>query len=138
MTEAWTDLRHDDPNLESDMVYVGVGDAIVRLGRRTDDDPSPIFWCIDRRDDHLADGAFRDMAMLRMVPPGDAVQRIIAFVRRRDAFDMLRSWPAVAAAGWKPEDVHEFLVECAEGPREDVAEAARDSLAGGHRTPSIL
>lgn len=121
-------------NLAAPSAYTGLGDAIVRLGRKFDDDASPICWCLELGNDFLLDGAFRAMAMLRMIPDDDEIGRIIDFVQRRDPNDMLRFWPVVAAAGWRGEVVHGFLVECAAGPRRDTAEAATSALSGeyGH------
>jgi HEAT repeat protein len=124
--------------LNTDSVYTALGDAIVRLGRSFDDDTSPVFWCMELNHDALVDGAFRAMAMLQMVPNSNDVGRIICFVDQRGSYDMLRFWPAVAAAGWAREVVYDFLRKCADGEREDVAEAAKGSLAGEYRNYQIL
>ncbi|WP_157519702.1 hypothetical protein [Herbidospora daliensis] len=124
--------------LDSESAYLALGDAIVRLDRASDDDVTPVFWCMELDNDALTDGAFRAMAMLRMVPDGDAIGRIIDFVDRRESYDMLRFWPAAAAAGWPREVVGEFLEKCAAGISADLAETAKSSLAGEYRNHHIL
>lgn len=124
--------------LDAASTYTALGDAIVRLGRSFDDDASPVFWCLELNHDALMDGALRAMAMLRMVPNDDAVDGIISFAKQRTSRDALRFWPAVAAAGWPREVVCEFLMQCADGGREDIMEAAKASLAGEYRKYQVL
>ncbi|NRQ33713.1 HEAT repeat domain-containing protein [Nonomuraea sp. NN258] len=118
--------------------YAALGNAIVRLGRSSDRDTSPIFWCLELDDDHLTDGAFRAMAMLRMVPDDDDISRILRFVEQRDPIDMLRVWPAAAAAGWPREIVHDFLLRCAESGRRDLEEVAKLSISREYRDYQTL
>ncbi|GGK93774.1 hypothetical protein Ppa06_61960 [Planomonospora parontospora subsp. parontospora] len=115
-------------------VHTAVGDALVRLDREHHDDPGPIHRCLDTGNESLLDGAFRAMAMLRMVPDDAAIGRILDFLAPRPSEDGLRFWPAVAAAGWQGEAVRAFLTGCAAGPREDVVEAAAYSLTGRYKT----
>jgi hypothetical protein len=56
------------------------------------------------------------------------------FVADREPQDGLRFWPAAAAAGWDGAKVKAFLFQCANGPRHDVAEAAKASLDGKYKT----
>ena len=119
---------------DATMVQVAIGDAIVRLGREFPEDPAPVDWCLATGNDSLADGALRAVAMLRLRLDERAVGRILDFLAGRDPFDRLRFWPAVAAAGWKGPRVRTFLTQCAGGPREDVADAARASLDGRYQT----
>ena len=115
-------------------VYVAIGDGIVRLGRDFADDPGPVDWCLATGNEGLADGAMRAVAMLRLRLNEHAVDRILAFLASRSPYDGLRFWPAAAAAGWGGSEVRVFLTQCANGPREDVAEAARLSLDGKYKT----
>jgi hypothetical protein len=119
---------------DATMVYVAIGDSIVRLGRDFADDPAPVDWCLATGNDQLADGALRAVAMLRLRLDEPAIGRILAFLAPRDPYDGLRFWPAAAAAGWEGPAVQAFLTQCANGPRQDVAEAARPSLAGKYQT----
>ncbi|MFC7646204.1 hypothetical protein ACFQX6_40650 [Streptosporangium lutulentum] len=119
--------------LKATTVYTAIGDALVRLDSEDDNDSTPILWCLNTGNDRLVDGAFRAMAILRMVPDDKTIGRILDFLAPRLPEDGLRFWPAVAAAGWQGPPVHAFLTTCATGSREDVAEAAAASLTGKYK-----
>jgi hypothetical protein len=119
---------------EATMVYVAIGDAIVRLGREHPNDATPVDWCLATANAMLADGALRAVAMLRLKLEDAAIDRILDFTAGRDPGDPIRFWPAAAAAGWDSARVKAFLIRCAQGPRQDIAEAAQASLVGQYRT----
>ena len=112
------------------MVYVAIGDAVVRLDREHENDASPVLRLMETGNGALIDGAFRAVAMLRMRPDAAAVRQILRFAAARDTHDGLRFWVAAAAAGWEGEDVAKFLRACAKGPRPDVREAAAAAQQG--------
>ncbi|MCK2216280.1 HEAT repeat domain-containing protein [Actinomadura sp. ATCC 31491] len=126
-----------DMHLEATTV-TALGDAIVRLGRSSADDASPILWCLESNNDDLINGALRAMATLQMVPNDGAVDTIISSVSERDPLDMLRFWTAVAAAGWPRERVRDFLVQCTMSGRTDTSEAAKAALAEKYYTYRVL
>ena len=115
---------------EATMVYVALGDAIVRLGRVYADDPQPVLALMRTGNDMLIDGAFRAVAMLHLKLDADAVEQIVGFVASRSLQDGLRFWVAAAAAGWSGPSVAAFLEACATGPRQDVQRAALASQQG--------
>jgi HEAT repeat protein len=108
------------------MVYVGLGESIVRLA---DDPAQAVLWCLEQGPEMLADGALRGMAHLGLVPDEAVRNTILDFVERTPREHHLRYWPAVAAARWPDRRARSYLKKSARGPREDVAEAARASLA---------
>ncbi|MGW5159732.1 hypothetical protein ACWEPN_30010 [Nonomuraea wenchangensis] len=120
--------------LDATMVYVALGDGIVRLGRDHPNDPAPLDWCLSTGNDMLADGALRAVAMLRLILDEPAIDRILNFLAERTPNNGLRFWPAAAAAGWNGPRVNIFLTACASSPREDVADAAKASLEGRYKT----
>ena len=115
---------------EATMVYVALGDAIVRLGRADADDPQPVLALMRTGNDMLIDGAFRAVAMLHLKLDAAAVEHIVGFVAGRSPQDGLRFWVAAAAAGWSGPSVAAFLEACATGPRQDVQRAALASQQG--------
>lgn len=115
---------------EATMVYVALGDAMVRLGRAYADDPQPVLALMRTGNDMLIDGTFRAVAMLQLKLDADAVEHIVHFVANRSPEDGLRFWVAAAAAGWSGPTVEAFLQACATGPREDVQRAALASQQG--------
>jgi hypothetical protein len=119
--------------LDATMIYVALGDGIVRLGREHPNDPAPVDWCLATGNDMLADGALRAVAMLRLTLDPPAIDRIFNHLAGRDPHDGLRFWPAAAAAGWSGHRVEAFLTECATSPREDVASAAKASFDGRYK-----
>ncbi|MGW0993885.1 HEAT repeat domain-containing protein [Streptomyces sp. NPDC002523] len=107
-------------------VSVAVGESVVRLA---DDPARAVVWCLGQGPEMLADGALRGMARLGLVPDEPVRDAILDFVERTPGEHHLRYWPAVAAARWPGRRARSYLKKCAPGPREDVAEAARVSLA---------
>ena len=112
------------------MLGVALGDAIVRLSREHEHDAAPVLEILAGPDRDLIDGAFRAMAMLRMVPLPEARAPILAFADHLPADDPLKLWVAAAAAGWEGTDVRGFLDRCRDSSREDVRKAAAASSAG--------
>ncbi len=123
---------------QATMVNVALGDAIVRLARTGSRDAGPILEIMKAGDDMLADGAFRAMAMLRMVPEPKDVSLILMHVGGRSLEDGLRVWVAAAAAGWSGAESRTFLEQCARSPRQDLQRAARASLDGKYERWSPL
>ncbi|MFC8594148.1 HEAT repeat domain-containing protein [Streptomyces atroolivaceus] len=120
--------------LEATMVYVALGDSIVRLRGAEEGVSVPVRWCLDSGTPMLADGALRAVAMLRAVPDPETVDYILDFLAPLNSHDGLRFWAAAAAAGWPGERVRAFLERCEAGPRTDVADAAATSLEGKYQT----
>ncbi len=133
--------------LRATMIYVALGHAIVELAHTSDHDTRPILELISSRNSMLINGAFRAMAMLRMVPDAETIKVIISttiHVARADdlisppaARADLRRWVAAAAAGWSGEDVERFLQDCLGVPNDALKRAAEASLQGNylHWTP---
>ncbi len=86
----------------------------------------------------LVDGALRAVAMQRLSLDAATIDHVLDFLGPLDPHDGLRFWAAAAAAGWAGTRVGDFLRECADGPRADVADAATSSLQGEYRTYSPL
>ncbi|WP_405166762.1 hypothetical protein OG203_17665 [Nocardia sp. NBC_01499] len=115
------------------MVNAALGDAVVRLGRAVDDDPTPALWCLQQDVELLADGALRAVAMLRLNFPDTAIADVLDYAEAH-FHDLnhkyLPYWPAVAAAGWSGPRVHAFLSRCSQDNRQIIADAAKDALNG--------
>lgn len=122
---------------EATMVYVALGDAVLRLST-PEDTARSLRWCLEAGVPMLADGALCAVAMQRLPLDTDTIHHVLDFLGPLDPHDGLRFWAAAAAAGWTGPRVTEFLRECAAGPRSDVAEAATSSLQGRYRTYSPL
>jgi len=118
---------------EETMVGVALGDAIVRLSRSHEHDAAPILKLVEGPHRDLIDGAFRAMAMLRMVPSTAERSAILRFADHLETDDPLRLWVAAAAAGWDGEEVKTFLDRCRRSSREDVRSAAESSAAKKYR-----
>jgi hypothetical protein len=114
------------------MIYIALGDAIVRLARRSDNDPSPIMKLLDTENEWLIEGGFRATAMLHLALSKKTVQKIIAYVSALPNNHHLRFWVAAAAAGWDKMITSKFLQECATSENTDLRKAAAASLQGKH------
>lgn len=124
---------------EATMVYVALGDAIVRLSHTHEHDAGPVLSILrNSKNTMLMDGALRAMAMLRMVPDAKTIREILAFVRPLAPADPLRFWVAAAAPGWKHPDVDGFLADCEVSGREDIVEAANLARIGKYKKWSPL
>ncbi len=122
-------------SIEATMVYVALGDTIVRLSRTGPSDALPILKILRAgRQPMLLDGAFRAMAMLRMVPSSHEVTEIVAYAASLPPSDGLRFWVAAAAPGWRSPEVAAFLQACVESERSDLKEAASLAIAGKYKT----
>jgi hypothetical protein len=128
--EALPFLRGMAKAVQPPLIRVGLGDAIVRLARTHDHDAGPLLEILSGPDRDLIDGAFRAMAMLRMVVPPEAMATILQFADHLPINDPLRLWVAAAAAGWSGKGVRGFLDRCRNSEREDVRKAAEASSAG--------
>jgi HEAT repeat protein len=119
-------------HFEATMVYMALGDAIVRLGRQFPDDPDPVLYLMgmNKNNHMLIQGAFRATAMLRMKPDQEAVNTVIRYVNEHEpdeppaAVGSLRFWVAAAAAGWDGPEVESFLEASVSSLRSDLRQAA--------------
>ncbi|MEV7655929.1 HEAT repeat domain-containing protein [Streptomyces anulatus] len=115
-------------------VHTAGGDAIVRLSYMEHSHTEAIRWCLSTGNETLVGGTLQAVAMLRLVLDQETVTNVLDFVESRSPHDGIYFWPAVAAAGWTGQRVHDFLTACVSGPRSDVVEAATNSLAGNYGT----
>lgn len=112
-----------DKEFEATMVYVAIGDAIVRLAIKNESDSIPIFKLLDSGNEMLIDGALRAMAMLKMVPSNGHIEKIINYVAARELNQGVHFWVIAAAPGWSGAKVEEYLDYCAKSPREEITSA---------------
>jgi HEAT repeat protein len=119
--------------LKATMVYMAIGDALVRLSRAHEHDASKAVEMLSSGNDSLIDGAIQAVAMLRMKPSEAEIDAILRFARALDLEDRFRLCPAVAAAGWRGELRDLFLAECARSPDKALRDAAEHSMQGRYR-----
>ena len=115
------------------MVLTAVGDAYVRLRRRSDSDPAPLFELfVVKNDESLLEGALRAVAMLRMhfeqEVTASILERVLALKN-----EGLEFWAAAACPGWSGAAVAHFLDRCLLSTREDVRSAAADAKLNKYR-----
>lgn len=115
--------------LDATMIYVGIGDAIVRLKSESPNDGAPIIDIMKSGNEMLIRGAFRGMAMLKMVPSDGDIDQILNFVCRRAQDDPIRFWPLAAAPGWTGDNVSKFVEECIHSSDPQIARAAKLAAA---------
>lgn len=118
---------------EANMVLVAIGDAFVRLGRRSDSDAGPLFKLFKfDNDESLPDGGLRAMAMLHMSFEPTVMASILELVTQRQS-ERLKFWAAAACPGWSGVAVDQFLDQCLVSTREDVRSAAADAKLKQYR-----
>ena len=108
---------------EATMVYVAIGDAIVRLSIKSKNDAAPILKLLETGNEMLIDGALRAMAMLKVVPSDSCIEKIINYVAERELNQGMHVWVLAAAPGWSGTKVEEYLDYCAKSPREEITGA---------------
>jgi hypothetical protein len=114
--------------LEATMVYVGIGDALVRLQQQGHENIAPVFTLMKSGNEMLIDGGLRAMAMLKMVPSDDDIQKILNFASKFNNEHGIRFWPLAASAGWSGKHVEKYISQCAKSKREDLQTAAKFAL----------
>ena len=113
----------------TEMVGTALGDALTRIEWATSRTLDFVDRAMTEGSPGVADGAFRALAMMRVVPPDDLVGRLLAFADRLEPYDLLQFWIVVAAAGWSGNGVDAFLRRRLTSPNTDIAKAAAESLA---------
>lgn len=127
-----------DRRLDATMVYVAIGDALVRLA------PDGSVWqtitdLVLKGNEGLAYGACQGMAMLRLVPPREVIERILDFAGRAPLHEAqgpnMRFWIAAAAPGWLEHSpaTRPFLEGCLGSKNDQVKLAAEAALQGKYR-----
>jgi hypothetical protein len=103
------------------MVYVALGDALLRLGRTDPNDPWMLLKILETGNIPMTFGALEAVALLRLQLTLEAVSRVLGFALAPDksrspffgnAETALLRVTAVAAAGWEGPEVEAFLHEC--------------------------
>jgi hypothetical protein len=120
-------------NLEHDRVTRSAATAYVRLKRQSLSDAGPVLELLEFAKYSVAAGAFLALGYDHMVPPDDQIAAILKAVKRfspvegylHPAFGV-----AMAAAGWRGDNVKEFLLDATTSSFQNVANAAALSLKG--------
>jgi len=120
------------------MLYVAIGDAIVRLSTENERDTATIFKLIDIGNEALIEGAFRAMAMLKMIPGDSEIEKIINYVAAKDLNQGIHFWVVAAAPGWSGSIVEECLNYCERSPREEITNAVALARKGKYKKWSPL
>ena len=116
-------------------VLIAIGDALVRLRVRFQDDPAPILELLShagRYNPELLQGAMRAVAMLRQRFDQNVVEQLFQNVIEVDS-DEVMFWTAAAcpAWNWRSVRVQEFLRMClARAPWESMRKTTGAALEG--------
>jgi HEAT repeat protein len=129
---------------DATMVYVAIGDALVRLAAPQESTWTTLTDLVQTGNEGLAYGACQAMAMLRLVPPQAIIEQLLAFANRfpLDESQGLnqRFWIAAAAPGWLEHSpaIRPFLDACTRSKNSQVKLAAEAALEGEYRRWSPL
>lgn len=107
---------------EATMFYSALGDALLRLSRKTPNDADVVLDNIDGGNPSLICGSLQAVAMLRMVPSQTVIAKIIVYTLAayaktahiKTGSDWSIVWALRAAPGWHGTEVDQFLKTCAE------------------------
>jgi HEAT repeat protein len=129
---------------DSTMVYVAIGDALVRLETPEDHTWETLMNLVQTGNEELAYGACQGMAMLRLVPPPAIIEQLIDFANRFPLDESRtinqRLWIAAAAPGWLEQSpaIRPFLQVCAKSQNSQLKLAADAALQRKYRQWSPL
>lgn len=142
-TEALTFLEElSKCHFEATMIYVAIGDVMMRLSWTSKNEISPVAIFLTPRNLHLVEGTLRAMAILHIVPCETDIREIVEFVEKTDPENLpdnrLWFWAAVAAAGWNTVDSKSFLRKCIVTQIENLTEAAIAATRGEYLDCEIL
>lgn len=123
-------LKLSDQEFEATMVYVAIGDAIARLTYIKDGSIHSTLDFLDSRNAPplFVDGLIRAIAILKLTPSDEDIERIISYGNNPEISDNNRTWIASAAAGWNGSNVEEFLSRCATSDNPQTKRAAEAAL----------
>jgi HEAT repeat protein len=137
LPKLWELTRHETPHT---IVYMALGDAIVRISSQGPSDARAIFQLGELGNYSLIHGALNAMSELRLVPSDEEIERILQLAEDPRADVEVQRFPndrvglrldvALAAAGWPRELVRPFLDRCLTIPDQGLQLAATNSLKG--------
>ena len=118
---------------EATMVYVAIGDAIVRLTSENKSDASSVLDLIELDNSMLSDGALRALAMLQIVPKDSEINNIIRYVSSSEINEGIHFWVIAAAPGWSGQAVEDYLNLCGKSDREEITNAVNLAREGKYK-----
>ena len=126
--------------LDATILYMGLGDSIFRLALLSNSIKASLDLIHGFDNFVMTYGAYRALAMLRLIPDDDSINEIIRIASDPKGAEMLkghpkdetgsRMWVAAACAGWKQELTAQFLSECEKIKDSQLAVAVEHSRRG--------
>lgn len=120
-------------NKPYDMLTIVAATTYVRLARATLSDASPVLELLKFANFSVAMGAFDTLGYDKMIPSQEQIREIVQHARKfgyETGHGDPRYGVAIAAAGWKGDDVRTFLNECLKSKDEETVRAASSSIKG--------
>lgn len=129
-----------DQEFDATMVYMAIGDAITRLIYQKSGNIDFVINILNSRTERplFSDGLIRAIAMAKLVPPQDNIDKLILYANLSDTSDNHKSWIATAAAGWSGDKIINFLNYCLDSKNEQLVKAAQAAIAKKYTKWSIL
>lgn len=123
-------LQLAEQEFEATMVLTAMGDAITTLERLYDPDfPSLPSW-IDTDKKPLIGGAIRSLAINKLIPNDNLINKIIEYAKKPENSD-LDFWVAAASPGWPINLTADFLNDRLNNSQlDDTKKAAAAALKG--------
>jgi hypothetical protein len=116
---------------EATLLYTALGEAMIRLGRLYDNDPTPFYEILHGDNFILLDGAFRAVVRLNICFEKRVILDVIDFADRiRDpGTEPFRRYAEGGAdPEWQSPNLLRFLRRCMEGSCEETSAAAKRVL----------
>lgn len=125
---------------EATMVYMAIGDAVTRLTYQKEGNINFVIDLLNSKPEQplFIDGLIRAIAIAKLAPPQDNIDKLILYGNKSDIGDNHKAWIATAAAGWSGDKVINFLNNCLNSKNEQLKKAAQAALAKKYINWSIL
>jgi len=120
---------------EATILYTALGEALIRLGRLYDNDPTPLYEILGRDNFILLDGAFRGVTRFNICFERRVIRDIIDFARTlRDpgAETFERYASGGADPEWQSPHLLKYLLSAMDDPCPETSKAAMKVLYSGY------
>ena len=125
-------LQLADQDFEATMIYMALGDAIIKLNNTTSlfSVSATLSIWMDNNQTNLINGGLRALAMLHLIPDDSLIQKLIKLSSLPNN-EALQFWTTAATPGWPPELTKSFLEQSIKSANlDDTKKAAKAALKG--------
>lgn len=125
-------------SLYSTMVFIALGDALVKIASRGGNTDLIWTWLIEIDHSEITEGALRGTYMSNIHITDKVIESLVHNISQHNLDDSIMFWAAAAALRWRNKAANKLLEQLLDSPRDDVREAAQQSSAGNFIKYNVL